>query len=105
MRVITLSILILGCAASGVLVNHTASNSLASRKPATSAISASPVVVIAGISLTNESCPPANGLIDPGETATVNFIVVNSGNAGTANLVATLQPSALPGCYPDVSLS
>jgi hypothetical protein len=53
-----------------------------------------PVVLIAGISLTNESCPPANGLIDPGETATVNFILVNSGNAGTANLVATLQASA-----------
>ena len=45
-------------------------------------------------SLINESCPPSNGAIDPGETATVNLTLVNSGAGPTTNLVATLQPNA-----------
>jgi len=43
--------------------------------------------------LINESCPPANGAIDPGESATVNLELTNNGNAPTSNLVATLQTS------------
>jgi hypothetical protein len=48
----------------------------------------------AGSSLVNESCPAPNGAIDPGETATVNLNISNTGGASTANLVATLQSSA-----------
>jgi CSLREA domain-containing protein len=52
-----------------------------------------PVVVAAGSSLVNESCPPANGMIDPGETVTVNLNLTNNGQRPSNNLVATLQPS------------
>jgi len=48
-----------------------------------------------GVTLVNESCPPANGGIDPGERVSVNLSVRNSSlSASTVNLVATLQPSA-----------
>jgi hypothetical protein len=40
--------------------------------------------------LTAESCPPANGAIDPGETVTVQFGLRNVGTRNTTNLVATL---------------
>jgi len=50
--------------------------------------------VAAGSTLVNESCPPSNGAIDPGETATVNLSLMNSGSGPTSNLVATLQPNA-----------
>jgi hypothetical protein len=50
--------------------------------------------VAAGSTLVNESCPPANGAIDPGETPTVNLRLMNSGTGPTSNLVATLQPNA-----------
>jgi len=48
----------------------------------------------AGSTLVNESCPPANGVVDPGETVTMNLNIINNGSAATNNLVATLQPSA-----------
>ena len=38
--------------------------------------------------LVAESCP--NGVVDPGETVTVNFGLKNTGTANTTNLVATL---------------
>ncbi|MDB6110994.1 MAG: conserved repeat domain protein, partial [Pedosphaera sp.] len=38
-----------------------------------------------------ENCFPTNGLIDPGETVTMNIALQNVGNASTTNLVATLQ--------------
>ena len=51
--------------------------------------------ITAGISsLINESCPPSNGAIDPGETATVNLTLMNTGTGSTTNLVATLLPTA-----------
>ena len=50
-----------------------------------------PRIVISGAALTLESCLPANGYIDPGETVTVNFTLQNNGNLPTTNLVATLQ--------------
>jgi subtilisin-like proprotein convertase family protein len=53
-----------------------------------------PVMQSAGSTLTNESCPPANGAIDPGETASVELKLTNVGSASTSNLVATLVPSA-----------
>jgi hypothetical protein len=49
-----------------------------------------PVVVANGSSLTSESCPPANTVIDPGERVTVSFRVDNVGSAATSNLVGTL---------------
>jgi subtilisin-like proprotein convertase family protein len=42
--------------------------------------------------LTNESCPPANNAIDPGERVTVNLSLTNNGDEATNNLVATLLP-------------
>ena len=52
-----------------------------------------PIIVVASAILINESCPPANGAIDPGERVTVYVQLINSGNASTSNLVATLQSS------------
>jgi hypothetical protein len=53
----------------------------------------SPIIVAAGSTLVNESCPPANGAVDPGERVTVYLHLTNNGNASTSNLVATLQSS------------
>jgi subtilisin-like proprotein convertase family protein len=47
-------------------------------------------IVSAGSTLVSESCTPANGAIDPGETVTVSFCVKNTGGANTTNLVGTL---------------
>ena len=45
------------------------------------------------VTITAESCAPANNALDPGETVTVNLPVVNDGGSGasTVNLVGTLQ--------------
>ncbi len=48
----------------------------------------------AGWSLQAESAVPANGAIDPGETVTVSFTLLNQGSLASGNLVATLQPNA-----------
>lgn len=53
-----------------------------------------PVLSANGSSLVNESCPPNNGAVDPGERVTMNLRIANNGTAATSNLVATLQPSA-----------
>jgi len=45
-----------------------------------------------GASLVAEHCAPANGVIDPSETVTVNFSLRNFDLAPTTNLVATLLP-------------
>ena len=58
------------------------------------ALGLQPVLNAAGSSLVNESCPPANGAIDPGETVTVTLNISNTGGAPTTNLVGTLQSSA-----------
>ncbi|CAN5564992.1 hypothetical protein BH20ACI3_BH20ACI3_40700 [soil metagenome] len=52
-----------------------------------------PIVNAAGSTLVNESCPPANNAIDPGERVTVHFKLMNIGGASTSPLVATLQPT------------
>ena len=49
-----------------------------------------PVIVTNGWTLTAESCAPSNGVVDPGETVTLNLAVKNTGTANTTNLVATL---------------
>ncbi len=46
-----------------------------------------------GASLLVESCLPANRVIDPGETVTVNLSLGNIGSNSTQNLVATLIAS------------
>ena len=48
------------------------------------------IIVSAGATLVTESCSPANGAIDPGETVTVSFCVQNTGGLNTTNLVGTL---------------
>jgi hypothetical protein len=45
-------------------------------------------------SLLSESCLPTNGVIDPGETVTVNLALTNLFATPTTNLVATLLQSA-----------
>lgn len=50
-----------------------------------------PVVMGGDAALLTESCP--NGALDPGETVTMNFALVNVGVANTTNLVATLLSS------------
>jgi hypothetical protein len=49
-----------------------------------------PVIITNGLTLSAESCTPGNGVVDPGETVTVNLSVKNTGTADTTNLVATL---------------
>jgi hypothetical protein len=49
-----------------------------------------PILLGAGSNLLFESCTPANGVIDPGETVAMNFTLQNVGGASTTNLVATL---------------
>ena len=49
------------------------------------------IIVSAGATLVSESCTPANGALDPNETATVSFCVQNTGGGDTVNLVGTLQ--------------
>jgi hypothetical protein len=50
------------------------------------------IVPVAAV-LLSESCAPANGAMDPGETVTLNFTLQNVGLANTTNLVATLLPT------------
>lgn len=52
---------------------------------------AAAVIAPAGATITAESCMPANGAVDPGETVTVDFALQNIGTLNTTNLVATLQ--------------
>ena len=52
--------------------------------------SAGPLVQLSGTSLVAESCVPTNGAVDPYETVTVNWSLINVGSAPTTNLVATL---------------
>ncbi len=59
-----------------------------------------PIIVADGAALVAENCAPANGVIDPGETVTVNISLKNIGSGNTTNLVATLTPGggvAAPG--------
>jgi hypothetical protein len=49
-----------------------------------------PFLTGAGATLTAESCLPTNGVIDPGETVTMNFALQNIGTVATSNLAATL---------------
>ena len=48
------------------------------------------IIVEGGAAIVSESIAPANGIIDPGETVTVNLSLRNIGNVDTTSLVATL---------------
>ena len=48
-------------------------------------------MIAAGTALVSESFQPTNGLIDPGETVTVDFGLRCISGGNTTNLVATLQ--------------
>ncbi len=52
-----------------------------------------PVLSGNGSAITAESFAPANNAVDPGEVVTVNLGLLNSGNAATFNLQATLLPT------------
>jgi subtilisin-like proprotein convertase family protein len=52
------------------------------------------IIGAAGASLVNESCPPTNGAVDPGERVSMNLSLTNTGAGSTTNLVATLQSNA-----------
>lgn len=58
-------------------------------------INEAPLAVIAatGSTLVTESCVPGNGVVDPGETVTVNLCIQNVGTTGATSLVGTLQPT------------
>jgi hypothetical protein len=49
-----------------------------------------PLVTNISAALVLEFCTPTNGVIDSGETVTVNFTLQNVGGANTTNLIATL---------------
>jgi len=59
----------------------------------TQAIVGTPMTILrAGTAtLVSESCQPANGVIDPGETVTVAFPITNNGTLNTTNDIGTLQ--------------
>jgi uncharacterized repeat protein (TIGR01451 family) len=52
-----------------------------------------PVMAPGAATLVAESCGGGNGVLDPGETATVSFCLVNNGSADTVAAVGTLQAS------------
>jgi len=56
---------------------------------------AGPAPTLAAVSavLVAETCAPTNGVIDPGESVTVEFTIENAGSGSTTNLVATLLAS------------
>jgi hypothetical protein len=60
--------------------------------PSSSALP-TPIIAPAGATIISESCAPANGAIDPGETVTVSFCLQNTGSGPTVNAVGTLLPT------------
>jgi subtilisin-like proprotein convertase family protein len=52
-----------------------------------------PLVQSLGTTLMAESCLPTNGAVDPYETVTVNWSLINVGSGPTTNLVGTLLTS------------
>ncbi len=53
-------------------------------------VSPLPVINLVSATLAVENCPPGDGVIDPGETVTVNFTLTNLVSLATTNLTATL---------------
>ncbi|MGQ0739648.1 MAG: HYR domain-containing protein [Bacteroidota bacterium] len=59
----------------------------------TGGCAAAPVIISGTATLVTESCVPNNGVVDPGETVTMSFCLLNSGTLPTVNAVGTLQVS------------
>ena len=55
---------------------------------------AAPNLQADGWTLIAESATPANGELDPGETVTISFALINRGGLPTGNLIATLQTNS-----------
>lgn len=53
-----------------------------------------PEITAGTATLVNESCPPFNTAVDPGERVTINLPLTNTGDGAASNLVATLQTNA-----------
>lgn len=49
-----------------------------------------PAVILESTALVSENCGAGNGVLDPGETVTVNFTLRNIGSGNATNVVATL---------------
>ena len=64
------------------------------------ALSPCSALIAANPTLVNESCPPANGQIDPGERVSVHLTITNTGPGPAVNVVGTLQSSGGV-LYPD----
>ena len=52
-----------------------------------------PAIVLNSTALVAEGCPPANNVIDPGETVVVSFALKNTSLIATEDVVATLLPT------------
>jgi uncharacterized repeat protein (TIGR01451 family) len=50
-----------------------------------------PLLTLATATLTNETCAPGNGGIDPGETVTISVALQNVGSGTASNLMVTLR--------------
>ena len=53
-------------------------------------VTVAPSISLVSAALASENCAPNNGVIDPGETVTVNFTLTNGVTLPTTNLTATL---------------
>jgi PKD repeat protein/endonuclease/exonuclease/phosphatase family metal-dependent hydrolase len=74
-----------------VIFTNTTNGAGSTARPVSLTINSTfPVIITNGWTLTAENCAPGNGVVDPGETVTVNLAVKNTGTADTTNLVATL---------------
>lgn len=66
-------------------------NALAGRQSSNATLTIVTQVVTAGYSFASESCLPANGALDPGETVTLHFALSATNGYAATNLVATLE--------------
>lgn len=74
-----------GASNNGVVVTNAGNTS------ANLCLTAIPVLSGGTATIVSESCLPANGVIDPGETVTLAFPVSNTGTVNTVNDIGTLQ--------------
>jgi uncharacterized repeat protein (TIGR01451 family) len=50
-----------------------------------------PLITLLDTTLTNETCAPGNGAMDPGENVTLSVTLTNAGSGAVSNLVVTLR--------------
>jgi subtilisin-like proprotein convertase family protein len=86
----------MGAAAPGYLPSAAAGVAVTPGGTTSQDFSLTPIPVLASAGsakVTTESCAPATGGLDPGETVTLDLAVRNTGAADTAGLVGTLLPT------------